>query len=72
MKDIKKLEEVLFEARPYVEYWDRLEKLVKELWGESENEEEFIERLKEELQRAEEPFKTDLRIFLQKFEAIEG
>ncbi|WP_297550211.1 hypothetical protein [Thermococcus sp.] len=72
MKDIKKLEEALFEARPYVEYWDRLEKLVKELWEESENEEEFIERLKEELQRAEEPFKTDLRIFLQKFEAIEG
>ncbi len=72
MKDIKKLEEALFEARPYVEYWDRLEKLVKELWEESENEEEFIERLKEELQRAEEPFKTDLRIFLQKFEAVEG
>lgn len=72
MKDIKKLEEALFEARPYVEYWDRLEKLVKGLWEESENEKEFIERLKEELQRAEEPFKTDLRIFLQKFEAVEG
>ncbi|WP_297062459.1 hypothetical protein [Thermococcus sp.] len=71
MKDSQKLEVVLFETRPYVEYWDRLEKLVKELWRKAENEEEFIERLKEELQRVEEPFKTDLRIFLQKLEAIE-
>jgi len=68
MKKAEKLERVLFEARPYVEYWDRLEKLVRKLWEEATDEENFLQLLNEELQRAEEPFKTDLRIFLQKFE----
>jgi len=65
-----KLEEVLFEVRPYVEYWDRLKELVERLWAESKNEEEFLRRLREEMERAEEPFRTDLRIFIQKFEAL--
>ena len=66
----EKLEEALFEARPYVEYWDRLENLVKRLWEEATDEENFLQLLNEELQRADEPFKTDLRIFIQKFEAL--
>jgi len=65
-----RVEEALFEARPYVEYWDRLKELVEKLWNETGNEEEFIKRIQEEMERAEEPFKTDLRIFLQKFEAL--
>ncbi|ASA77116.1 hypothetical protein [Thermococcus sp. 5-4] len=65
-----KLEEALFEARPYVEYYERLENLVKRLWDESVDEENFLQLLNEEIERAEEPFKTDLRIFLQKFEAL--
>jgi len=65
-----KLEEALFEARPYVEYYERLENLVKRLWDESVDEKGFLQRLHEEIEHAEEPFKTDLRIFLQKFEAL--
>ncbi|WP_297519055.1 hypothetical protein [Thermococcus sp.] len=64
-----KIEDALFETRPYVEYWDRLKELVEKLWNEAGSEEEFIKRIKEEMAKAEEPFKTDLRIFLQKFES---
>ncbi|AEK72682.1 hypothetical protein GQS_03905 [Thermococcus sp. 4557] len=64
------LEEALFEARPYVEYYDRLENLVKRLWEEATDRENFLQLLNEEMERAEEPFRTDLRIFLQKFEAL--
>ncbi|NJE54947.1 hypothetical protein [Thermococcus sp. 21S9] len=67
VKNDEKLERALFEARPYVEYWDRLENLVRRLWEEATDEENFLQLLNEELQRAEEPFKTDLKIFLQKF-----
>ncbi len=65
-----RIEEALFEARPYVEYWDKLKELVEKLWSETEDEEEFVKRIREEMEKAEEPFKTDLRIFLQKFEAL--
>ncbi|ASJ06714.1 hypothetical protein [Thermococcus pacificus] len=65
-----KVDDALFEARPYVEYWDRLKELVEKLWDEVESEEEFIKRIMEEMEKAEEPFKTDLRIFLQKFEVL--
>ncbi|ASI99824.1 hypothetical protein A3L02_09730 [Thermococcus celer Vu 13 = JCM 8558] len=65
-----KLEEALFEARPYVEYYEKLENIVKRLWDESTDEENFVQLLNEEIERAKEPFKTDLRIFLQKFEAL--
>lgn len=68
----KKIEDALFEARPYVEYYDRLEELVRKLWKKAESEEAFIKMLEGELQRSEEPFKTDIRIFLQKFTALEG
>ncbi|NJE03461.1 hypothetical protein E3E27_04810 [Thermococcus sp. MV11] len=67
---VNRLEEALFEARPYVEYYDRLEELVKRLWEKATDEEHFLRLLSEELPRAEEPFRTDLRIFLQKFEAL--
>jgi len=67
---VSKLDDALFEARPYVEYYDRLENLVKRLWEESTDEENFLQLLNEELERVEEPFKTDLRIFIQKFEAL--
>ncbi|NJE84793.1 hypothetical protein E3E23_02920 [Thermococcus sp. CX2] len=65
-----KLEKALFEVRPYVEYYDRLKELVEKLWEEATTEENFIELLNAEINRAEEPFKTDLRIFLQKFEVL--
>ncbi|NJE30728.1 hypothetical protein E3E38_06685 [Thermococcus sp. 18S1] len=67
---MNELEEALFEARPYVEYYDRLENLVKRLWEEATDRENFLQLLNEEMERAEEPFRTDLRIFLQKFEAL--
>jgi len=70
VKNDEKLERALFEARPYMEYWDKLENLVRRLWEEATDEENFLQLLNEELQRAEEPFKTDLRIFLQKFESL--
>ncbi len=66
------VDDALFEARPYVEYWEKLEKLVKDLWRESTDLNNFIELLSEEMNRAEEPFKTDLRIFLQKLESLKG
>jgi hypothetical protein len=72
LKDTKKIEDVLFEVRPYVQYWERLRNLVLRLWEEAEDEENFLQLLNEELQRAEEPFKTDLKIFLQKFESLKG
>ena len=70
MKNDEKLERALFEARPYVEYWERLQNIVRRLWEEATDEENFLQLLNEELQRAEEPFRTDLKIFLQKFEAL--
>lgn len=66
------VEKALFESRPYVEYWEKLEKLVKELWEESTDIDNFVELLKEEIDTSEEPFKTDLRIFLQKLESLKG
>ena len=66
------VEDALFEARPYVEYWDRLKELVEGLWKESADLDEFIRVLNEEMARAEEPFKTDLRIFRQKLESLKG
>jgi len=72
LKDTKKIEDVLFEVRPYVQYWEKLRNLVLRLWEEATDEENFLQLLNEELQRAEEPFKTDLKIFLQKFESLTG
>ncbi|WP_088881987.1 hypothetical protein [Thermococcus sp. P6] len=65
-----KLEEALFEARPYVEYYKRLERTVKRLWEESKDGENFVRLVEREIARSEEPFKTDLRIFLQKFRSL--
>ncbi|WP_457751272.1 hypothetical protein [Thermococcus sp.] len=66
------VKEALFESRPYVEYWEKLQKLVGELWKESTDFNNFVELLKEEIDTSEEPFKTDLRIFLQKLESLKG
>lgn len=66
----KLIDDALFEARPYVEYYDRLENLVRQLWEKSKDERDFLRLLDKELKRAEEPFRTDLRIFIQKFEAL--
>ncbi|WP_297071518.1 hypothetical protein [Thermococcus sp.] len=66
----EKLKNALFEARPYVEYWDRLREFVGRLWDKTGNEKEFVRVVKAEIEEAKEPFKTDLRIFLQKFEGL--
>ncbi|ASJ00282.1 hypothetical protein [Thermococcus gorgonarius] len=66
----KLIDEALFEARPYVEYYDRLKSLVRNLWEKSRDMQDFLRLLQEELRRAEEPFRTDIRIFLQKLEVI--
>ncbi|WP_297510446.1 hypothetical protein [Thermococcus sp.] len=70
MKESGRLKEALFESRPYVEYWDRLKETVENLWKASRDEGEFLELLQKEIEKADEPFKTDLKIFLQKFEAL--
>ncbi|ACS34299.1 hypothetical protein [Thermococcus gammatolerans] len=71
MKELKNtVEEALFEARPYVEYYDRLRELVLGLLNESGDAESLRKRLEDEIARADEPFKTDLKIFLQKLEAM--
>ena len=66
----KKIEEALFEARPYVEYFDKLKETTNKLKEKAADEREFRKLLEEEITKAQEPFKTDLRIFLQKFEAL--
>ena len=71
LKELRSIvEEALFEARPYVEYPDRLRELVLGLLDGAESVEDLKKRLEEEIARADEPFKTDLRIFLQKLEAV--
>jgi len=70
VEDMSKIEDALFEARPYVEYFDELKKTVKKINEIAKSEEEFKRLIEEEIQKAQEPFKTDLRIFLQKFEAL--
>jgi len=64
------VEEALFEARPYVEYYDKLRETVLKILKEAKDIETFKKRLEEEINRAGEPFKTDLKIFMQKFEMI--
>lgn len=64
------IEKALFESRPYVEYYDRLRDLVYQLLEMASNWGEFIDLVEREIDRTDEPFKTDLRIFLQKFEGV--
>ncbi|RLF80547.1 hypothetical protein DRN44_07080 [Thermococci archaeon] len=63
----EKIEQALFEVRPYIEYYEELKKKVKEIASTTSEENLFIKLLEEEIKKSEEPFKTDLRIFLQKF-----
>ncbi|AHF79711.1 hypothetical protein [Thermococcus paralvinellae] len=66
----KKIKDALFEARPYVEYFDKLKETINGLKEKTADEKEFKKLLEEKIAKAQEPFKTDLRIFLQKFEAL--
>ena len=66
----KRIEEALFEARPYLEYFDELKDTIEKLLTESGSADEFRMLLDKEIENAREPFKTDLRIFLQKFEGL--
>lgn len=66
----KKIKDALFEARPYVEYFDKLKETINELKEKTADEKEFKNLLEEKIAKVQEPFKTDLRIFLQKFEAL--
>lgn len=66
----KKIEQALFEARPYVEYFDKLKDTLNDLKEKVADEEEFKRLLEKEIPKTQEPFKTDLKIFLQKFEAL--
>ncbi len=66
----KKIEKAVFEARPYVEYFDKLKETTNKLKEKAADEREFRKLLEEEIIKAQEPFKTDLKIFLQKFEAL--
>ncbi|MCD6523903.1 MAG: hypothetical protein J7K48_02745 [Thermococcus sp.] len=68
LRDI--VEEALFEARPYVEYYDRLRGEVFSLLRDVNSLEELISKVEAAVLEAEEPFKTDLRIFLQKLESL--
>lgn len=63
----EKIEQALFEVRPYIEYYEELKKKVEEIASITGEEDLFIKLLEEEIKKSEEPFKTDLRIFLQKF-----
>ncbi|NJE26796.1 hypothetical protein E3E22_09260 [Thermococcus sp. MV5] len=67
---IEKIEKALFETRPYIEYYEKLEKKIREVSSIAQDEESFIKLLEKEIQNTEEPFKTDLKIFLQKFMSI--
>ena len=66
----KKIEQAMFEARPYVEYFDKLKEILNDLKEKTADEKEFRKLLEKEIFKAQEPFKTDLKIFLQKFEAL--
>lgn len=66
----EKIEKALFEARPYVEYFEELKTKVEEIYSMASDDEEFKTLIEGEIAEAREPFKTDLRIFLQKFEAL--
>ncbi|NJF24916.1 hypothetical protein E3E29_04450 [Thermococcus sp. Bubb.Bath] len=70
MEDIKRLiEDALFDVRPYVEYYDELRKLVESLLGECPDVESLMEKLEEKAATEGEPFKTDIKILLQRLEA---
>lgn len=66
----EKIERALFEVRPYIEYYEELKKKVEEISSKAQDEVSFVESLEEEIRNSQEPFKTDLRIFLQKFSSL--
>ena len=66
----EKIERALFEARPYIEYYEELKKKVEEISSKAQDEASLVKALEEEIKNAQEPFKTDLRIFLQKFSSL--
>jgi hypothetical protein len=66
----EKIERALFEARPYIEYYEELKRKVEEIGSKVQDEASFIQLVEEEIKSSREPFKTDLRIFLQKFSSL--
>ncbi|WP_048146474.1 hypothetical protein [Pyrococcus abyssi] len=64
------IEEVLMDVRPYIEYYGRLKELVERIAKEASSIDDLIARLKAEEERTEEPFKTDLRILINKLESL--
>ncbi|WP_456365833.1 hypothetical protein [Thermococcus sp.] len=73
MDDLRELvEEALFEARPYVEYYDRLRDEIMPLLKAVSDVEELRLRIEEIGRGAGEPFRTDIRIFLQKLDSLAG
>lgn len=63
MKGKEVLDEVFFEVRFYVEYWDWFKELVEKLWEEVIDEKNFIEFFNGEMERVKELFKIDFKIF---------
>ncbi|MCA6214525.1 MAG: hypothetical protein PWP49_1828 [Thermococcaceae archaeon] len=66
----EKIERALFEARPYIEYYEELKRKVEEIGSKVQDEASFIQLVEEEIKSSREPFKTDLKIFLQKFSSL--
>ncbi len=70
MPDIKKLvEDALFDVRPYVEYYDELRELIESLTEDCPDVESLRQKLEEKAETEAEPFKTDIKILLQRLEA---
>ncbi|AFK21744.1 hypothetical protein [Pyrococcus sp. ST04] len=64
------IEEALMEVRPYVEYYSKLREIALKLSKEAKNLEDLINLLEKEEERAEEPFKTDIRILINHLRAV--
>ncbi len=65
------IEETLFEVRPYIEDNERLREFILGLKASSRDLEHLKGKIEEKIRGSGEPFKTDLRIFLQKLESVE-
>ncbi|AEC51518.1 hypothetical protein PNA2_0602 [Pyrococcus sp. NA2] len=64
------IEEILADVRPYIEYYSRLKELVMRLSKESRDINELIEKLMEEERKVPEPFRTDIKILINRLENL--
>ncbi|NPA47865.1 MAG: hypothetical protein GXO14_04390 [Thermococci archaeon] len=64
------VETALFEARPYVENYEKLKEEVLKVKSRARSFEELVKMLEELASSLDEPFRTDVRIFLQKLETV--